>query len=170
MKNASKIYERLYKQVSNGEFKLDDFESLIRIKQTTLEHNSNNQINEKWRMYFKQMMDMYKMDQKLIDQRFKQFDSYLKLNYITKIANIVVEIKNKNNLTGDFNILQELSSFDSDYYKKKTLNDLDEQKLKIFNQLEELSQENFCTCLKRYIENYSFVEWLRKNAPSIYST
>ncbi len=63
------------------------------MKQTTLEHKSIDQINVKWRMNFKQMMDMYKMDQKLIDQRFKQFDSYLKLNYITKIANIVVEIK-----------------------------------------------------------------------------
>ena len=109
------------------------------------------------------------MDQKLIDYRFKQLNTYFKLKNIAQIAKIVLDIiTNYEKLQGDYDILKDIvSSYDSDSCKTKTLKDFNEKLLDMFDQLQEISHENFINCLKKYTDNYSFIEWIRKNAPSI---
>lgn len=40
--------------------------------------------------------------------------------------------------------------------------------MKLYEQLDKLSDESFVKCLQKYLQNYNFIEWLRVNAPSIY--
>ena len=39
--------------------------------------------------------------------------------------------------------------------------------MKTYKQLEDMSSEHFKVCLKKFIDNFSFIEWIKKNAPSI---
>ncbi len=111
MKMADYDYTKLFHDVSNGTLTLSEFEQLIRIKEKSFESNIKDKVNGKWKSYFTTLMATYKIDEKLKVQRFKQLEMYMRLNYIVKIAKVLIEIKNKNKLTGDFKMLLELASF-----------------------------------------------------------
>ena len=168
MKKAQEEFKQFYDCICNGSLKLQEFETvaLSLLKLERIKNPHNRIIN--FRPYFQQMFNTYKMNQKLIDQRFKQFKTYFKLKNIAEIAKIVLEIiTDYEKLEGDYEVLKDIvSSYDLDSCKTKTLQDFNEKMLDIFDQLEEISNENFIVCLKKYTDNYSFIEWIRKNAPS----
>ena len=168
MKKAQREYTDFYITVHDGSLKLEDLESvadsLCKLERSANRFNKIDLVIP----YFQQMFNTYKMNQKLIDQRFKQFKTYFKLKNIAEIAKIVLEIiTDYEKLEGDYEVLKDIvSSYDLDSCKTKTLQDFNEKMLDIFDQLEEISNENFIVCLKKYTDNYSFIEWIRKNAPS----
>ena len=58
---------------------------------------------------------------------------------------------------------------DTSQFKTKMVKEIDEKTISIYNQLEELSDPEFITCLRKFNDSYDFIEWIRKNAPSIYT-
>lgn len=67
-------------------------------------------INSNWRDNFTTVMktsDLF--SNKLIEQRNKQFDLYLKLSHINNIVKVLLEIKIKNKLTTKFEFLENIA-------------------------------------------------------------
>lgn len=51
-------------------------------------------------------------------------------------------------------------------YRDKQIKEIDEKSMKNYEKLEMMCDGGFITCLDKYCENYSFIEWLREATPS----
>lgn len=95
MKLAQEEYSELSKQAADGKLSFKKFEEITK--------------NQKdWQENFGKLMNFAKMSDKLIKQRFEQIEVYNKLDNINKIIEILLELKTKNELTGNFSVLQDM--------------------------------------------------------------
>ena len=52
------------------------------------------------------------------------------------------------------------------YFYERPINDIDEKMINLYKQLEDMSETNFINCLKQFIQNYDFIDWIRKTTKS----
>ena len=158
-------YNKLAERLVNEAMTFGEFDKLIRINNVNFSKNAGR-INDKWPEYFDALMDSKQAVASVKEKIINKLNIYLKLVNLTKITELLVEIKNKNKLTGNFDMLNtmsnSLSATDGASFENKPIRDLDEKTMEIFKQLGELSSDvNFIKCLEKYIANYAFIEWLR---------
>lgn len=101
------MFENLASNISSGDLVLEDFDRLININKNK---KMNNKEYEKWRERFIQIMKFGKMNDKARDERLRQFDIYLNINKINEISIVLLEIKDKFKLNGDFSLLETIST------------------------------------------------------------
>jgi hypothetical protein len=55
------------------------------------------------------------------------------------------------------------------HFYERPINEIDEKMIKLYEQLEEMSEPRFTKCLTQFIHNYDFIDWLRKKTKGILS-
>lgn len=168
LKNALQKYEQFAIQLSNGTLVLERFEELTKIQ---LNLNKSKQMNENWENHMRVLMKTSSnlFDERLIEQRMKQLKSVLRLSRVNEIVEVLVQIKTNNNITTPFEDLENIeNSIQTETYKQKQLNEIDDKSMQIFKTLEDLSDDGFIKCLQNYNKNYEFVQWIRANTNGLY--
>ena len=97
MKSAQDEYSSLGNQVKEGVLSFKEFDRLTK--------NESN-----WKQYFNTLMIFAEMTEEMCVERMKQIKVYKSLNNIKKIIEILMEIKEKNDLTGEFKVLDEMNA------------------------------------------------------------
>ena len=115
--NAQKSYEILTSKVSTGNLMLEEFEKLSRVNAKSQDCTD---LNKNWKDNFTILMKYASSSPCQIDQRLKQFEIYLKIDNIKEIKMVLLEIKRKNKLIGDFQLLDKIAA--SVRIFRKTLN------------------------------------------------
>ncbi|CAF0824304.1 unnamed protein product, partial [Brachionus calyciflorus] len=161
-------FENFGESVKNGTLDLEYFsEELIRVNESLRigrDHFKNFKIE------LEKVMKIANMSEKEIEYRFKQIKHYLNLPKIKEISTLLLEIKEHEELTGNFEPLEQIShSLEENVNQVKTLKDITAGSMKLYETLDKLSEVKFVKCLSKYVENFSFIEWLRKNVPNLNS-
>ena len=160
---------QLSQSIKDGTLAFAQFEHLIRIQAQSFNHKADR-INLQWKENVKVLMTRANIEPNLQAKRFNQFDVYLKLSNIVKITHVLLEIKDKNKFTGNFEFLEaNAGQLHTNIYRDKLVLDLDEKAIEMYKKLEAFGDPDFVRCLTKYSANYGFVEWLRKNAPNLNS-
>ena len=106
MVNSEKSFTSLIRDVCDGNLLLQSFEDLSKV---TIKYKVGNVLNTNWMYNFSVLMEFNKFSDKQIKIRLRQFDIYLKINSIKEITLVLLEIKEKNNLTGDYKFLENIA-------------------------------------------------------------
>lgn len=120
------------------------------IVQVLIEIKTSNQIQTDF-SFLEDIKDSVSVDLELVSPMFEEKNKKRTKNLLIFII-VVVVFKKVENKT----------------YKKTQIKDIDEKSMKMYEKLQEMSKEDFIICLKKYSENYSFVEWLRQNTRGNY--
>jgi predicted Zn-dependent protease len=107
LKPSFQEYTDFVKEIEVGTLTFEKFEQHIRIQ--TPHFSESDKINKKWADYFKVSMKSANFPDKIMDQRFRQFDLYLELKNINNIVTVLIDIKNKNGLTKNYEFLENLA-------------------------------------------------------------
>jgi E3 ubiquitin-protein ligase RNF213 len=165
LKKSYQEYLEIGQRLNVGTFLLKEFDFLARLKQN---NTTNKYINPNWIEYFKILMNQIEIPEDIIKKRLEQIDVYLKLSNIEKICTVLLELKEKNKSTGDFEFLNEINaSSKSSSYSNKPIKEIDDKVIQIYSHLTELSNDTLITCLESFIHNFDFVVWLKKCAPNL---
>ena len=172
LKASSEQYNKLAQRLVDETMTLGEFDKLIRINN---DFENDTHINDKWQDYIDTLINS--KDILVKERKLNKLKNYLKLVNLNHVTQLLVEIKSKNQLTGNFEMLNELinslSSTDGASFSKKLIKDLDERTIDKFSwtkKLDEFSSDvNFVKCLEKYIDNYAFIEWLRAKVPDLNS-
>jgi hypothetical protein len=126
-----------------------------------------NKLLDDWKNEFEKLMKCIgAKNQTLISKRIEQLDIYEKLKNIKNILKVLIEIKEKHKLSGDFSFIENVkSSLESNDYSTKSIEAIEDETIKVYKQLENMSDKRLLNCLEKFNANYSFVEWIRKAAP-----
>ncbi len=96
MKSSYKEYKDIAKKLKNGSLTFKQFDSLSGTK-------------EGWELHFKTLMSFAEMSEKECDKRLQQITVFKQLNNIKAIIEVLMDIREKNNLTGDFATLIDMN-------------------------------------------------------------
>ena len=69
----------------------------------------DHQLNKNWIENFCLLMNYGGLNQAKIEQRLRQLEIYLKISGVKEITMTLLEIKEKNGLTGDFKFLENIA-------------------------------------------------------------
>ena len=95
MKATLNEYKRIGQHMRDGTLSFEKFDSLIKA-------------HKNWKDSIRKLMNLMEANEKLCNERFHQIEIYQKLNNINKILDMLMEIKEKNQLTGDFEFLENI--------------------------------------------------------------
>ena len=164
-----KSYESLLElglKFLDGTIKLNKAEKLTIIDIGVFQIKPTKKKN--WEDYLTILMKFVKMKQENIDKRIRQIKIYQKLGNTEEILKLVLAIKEKNDLVGNFTLLEELEeSLRTKKYSGRLINEIIDRMIKIYQQLEEINNQNFKICIKSYLDHYEFIEWFKKNVPNL---
>jgi hypothetical protein len=105
--NLNKVYEKfneLGNRMKSGNIQINEFEKLAKVDPKNF--NSTYTKSAQWKNTLSSFMKSILMDDKQIEQRLNQYEIFCKLNNIVEIGNLILEIRVKNGLSGDFGKLE----------------------------------------------------------------
>ena len=106
MVKSETSFTSLIRDVCDGNLPLQSFEDLAKV---TCKYKVGNVLNTNWMANFSVLMKFNKFSDKQIKIRLRQFDIYLHINKIKDITQVLLGIKEKNNLTGDYKFLENIA-------------------------------------------------------------
>ncbi len=99
-------FNQLGNEIQSGNIKINEFEKLTKVDPKSFK--LTYQKNAQWKNTLSSMMKGFPMNDKQIEKRLNQYEIFCKLNNIKDIANLILEIREKNALGGDFSKLENM--------------------------------------------------------------
>ncbi|RNA31079.1 E3 ubiquitin-ligase RNF213-like [Brachionus plicatilis] len=158
-------FNKLGEDLKNGKLDLKYFSNDIAKIGKNLKIEKENEL---YKTELVKAMDHVKMSEKEIEFRLKQLKHFLNLPKIKEISELLLEIKKKENLNSNFGPLEQIhQSLEETQNQFRSLDDITSSSMKLFESLDKLSDEKFVKCLRKYVEHFKFIEWLRSNASNL---
>ena len=95
------------KDISSGELLLNDFVDLVKL---SMKQKKINETDKDWKDKITKLMKLNNSNEKQIKDRIRQLDIFLKMHKIKEIIAVLLEIKQQNSLTGDFQFLEKIAN------------------------------------------------------------
>lgn len=109
LKQAYLDYSNLGQSIADGSISINEFDTLSRIDGRRLERIDKLPQSQDWKKQITNLMIFAKMNGKKIDERFKQYEIFTRLNKLDNIIQVIDEFRHKNHLNGDFTILDNIT-------------------------------------------------------------
>ncbi len=140
--------EQLSKSIAEGTLEFAKFDHLIRLQNNSYIYKADR-FNPNWKDHLSKLMKSDSIDCSLHEERFNQFEVYMRLTQIVNITLLLRDIREKNKFTGDFAFLEaNTGSLNTNIYKNKLLRDLDKKAIDTYTKLEKFGDADFVRCLE----------------------
>lgn len=92
---------------------LKDFDRFFTSSHQTTSSHINHRIvaENNWRANFEALLNFENVDANIAKQRIQQLSTYKELSRVKDLANVLIQIKEINELKGDFSALETIATF-----------------------------------------------------------
>ncbi|XP_056627258.1 E3 ubiquitin-protein ligase rnf213-beta-like isoform X2 [Triplophysa dalaica] len=112
------------------------------------------------------MLDNEIPDKNWKELRFKQIQEYRSLHHAAESAEVIMEIKDKLELQGDFSAIDVLTQVRDDSFKRNTLGSLSDNLVKAKQKLENVKPQHIA-CLKAFLHSEPLNKWVKTQIESL---
>ncbi|XP_039521132.1 E3 ubiquitin-protein ligase rnf213-beta isoform X4 [Pimephales promelas] len=107
-------------------------------------------------------------DENWPEYRLNQIQEYRRLHHAAESAEVILKIKDRLELQGDFNQIHCLTQVREDSFKQKTLGSLSEDLISASQKLADVKHQH-TACLKAFLKNESdaLIKWVKMQIPSL---
>ncbi|KAA0724978.1 E3 ubiquitin-protein ligase rnf213-beta [Triplophysa tibetana] len=112
------------------------------------------------------MLDNEIPDKNWKELRFKQIQDYRRLHHAAESAEVILKIKDKLELQGDFSAIHVLTKVRDDSFKQNTLGSLSDDLVKAKKKLENVKPQHIA-CLKAFLDSDPLNKWVKTQIESL---
>ncbi|KAK9965830.1 hypothetical protein ABG768_004896 [Culter alburnus] len=101
------------------------------------------------------------------EHRLNQIQEYRRLNHAAESAEVILKIKDRLGLQGDFSHIHCLTQVRDDSFKQKTLGSLSKDLIRARQKLADIKRRQHTACLKAFLESDTLIKWVKTQIPSL---
>uniref|UniRef100_A0A9J7YJS3 RING-type E3 ubiquitin transferase n=1 Tax=Cyprinus carpio carpio TaxID=630221 RepID=A0A9J7YJS3_CYPCA len=106
------------------------------------------------------------LEEKWPEHRLSQIQEYRSLYHAAESAEVILKIKNRLGLQGDFSHIHSLIQVRDDSFKENTLGSLSDDLIRARQKLEDVKCQH-TACLKAFLDSDTLIKWVKTQIPSL---
>ncbi|XP_051523957.1 E3 ubiquitin-protein ligase rnf213-beta-like isoform X2 [Myxocyprinus asiaticus] len=106
------------------------------------------------------------LDENWPDHRLNQIQEYRRLHHAAETAEVILEIKDRLGLQGDFSHIHSLTQVRDESFRQKTLGSLSDDLIKARQNLADIKRQH-TACLEAFLDSDILIKWVQTQIPSL---